>query len=159
MLHPLIIGILTVNTSLTVIYWTFILGDAYYKWVLEPEDKPKKVVTPAWGRRSHNGLNEWLGVTVYLFVNFCIGLACQKSSACHAFFGALVLKKTRKKKPFQKSFFLMNRVSPASEWDQTGNVWDLSTTLLFNNTCTVFCYSRQQIWTSLWPHYWKVQLN
>lgn len=48
MLHPLIIGILTVNTSLTIIYWTFILGDAYFKWMAEPEDKPKKVVTPAW---------------------------------------------------------------------------------------------------------------
>lgn len=47
MLHPLIIGIMTVNTSLTVIYWTFILGDAYIKWLSEPEDKPKKVVTPA----------------------------------------------------------------------------------------------------------------
>lgn len=44
MFHPLIIGIVTVNTSLTVIYWTFILGDAYYKWLMEPEDKPKKVV-------------------------------------------------------------------------------------------------------------------
>lgn len=47
MLHPLIIGIVTVNTSLTIIYWTFLLGDAYFKWLMEPEDKPKKVVTPA----------------------------------------------------------------------------------------------------------------
>lgn len=48
MFHPLIIGILTVNTSLTIIYWTFILGDAYYKWLMEAEDKPKKdVVSPA----------------------------------------------------------------------------------------------------------------
>lgn len=44
MWHPLIIGIMTVNTSLTVIYWTFILSDAYLKWLVEPEDKPKKVV-------------------------------------------------------------------------------------------------------------------
>ncbi|KAF6729003.1 hypothetical protein FQA47_011621 [Oryzias melastigma] len=34
---------MSVNTSLTVVYWGFILGDAYYKWLLEPEDKPKKV--------------------------------------------------------------------------------------------------------------------
>lgn len=47
MLHPLIIAIMTVNTSLTVVYWTFILGDAYSKWMMEQEDKPKKVVTPA----------------------------------------------------------------------------------------------------------------
>lgn len=47
MLHPLIIGIMTVNTSLTVIYWTFLLGDVYFKWLAEPEDKPKAVVTPA----------------------------------------------------------------------------------------------------------------
>lgn len=48
MFHPLIIGIVTVNTSLTIIYWSFILGDAYYKWMMEPEDKPKKdVVSPA----------------------------------------------------------------------------------------------------------------
>lgn len=47
MLHPLIIGIVTVNTSLTVVYWTFLLGDAYLKWLVEPEDKPKKLVTPA----------------------------------------------------------------------------------------------------------------
>lgn len=47
MLHPLIIGIVTVNTSLTIIYWTFLLGDAYFKWLMETEDKPKKVVTPA----------------------------------------------------------------------------------------------------------------
>lgn len=47
MLHPLIIGIVTVNTSLTIIYWSFLLGDAYFKWLMEPEDKPKKVVTPA----------------------------------------------------------------------------------------------------------------
>lgn len=47
MLHPLIIGIMAVNTTLTVIYWTFLLGDVYFKWMMEPEDKPKKVVTPA----------------------------------------------------------------------------------------------------------------
>lgn len=47
MWHPLIIGIMTVNTSLTVLYWSFILGDAYLKWMVEPEDKPQKVVTPA----------------------------------------------------------------------------------------------------------------
>lgn len=47
MWHPLIIGIMTVNTSLTVVYWAFILGDFYLKWLAEPEDKPKKVVTPA----------------------------------------------------------------------------------------------------------------
>lgn len=47
MLHPLIIGIVTVNTSLTVVYWTFLLSDAYFKWQSEPEDKPQKVVTPA----------------------------------------------------------------------------------------------------------------
>lgn len=47
MLHPLIIAIVTVNTSLTVVYWTFLLSDVYFKWLMEPEDKPKKVVTPA----------------------------------------------------------------------------------------------------------------
>ena len=47
MLHPLIIGIMTVNTSLTVVYWAFLLSDAYFSWLMEPEDKPKKVVTPA----------------------------------------------------------------------------------------------------------------
>ncbi|CAB1443014.1 unnamed protein product [Pleuronectes platessa] len=33
---------MVVNCSLTVIYWTFLLGDAYFKWMLEPEDKPTK---------------------------------------------------------------------------------------------------------------------
>ncbi|CAJ1072087.1 unnamed protein product [Xyrichtys novacula] len=33
---------MTVNTSLTVVYWTFLLSDAYFKWVMEPEDKPKR---------------------------------------------------------------------------------------------------------------------
>lgn len=47
MINPLIIGIMTVNTSLTVFYWAFILGEAYMKWLVEPEDKPKKIVTPA----------------------------------------------------------------------------------------------------------------
>lgn len=48
MFHPLIIAIVTVNTSLTIVYWSFILGDAYYKWMMEPADKPKKdVVSPA----------------------------------------------------------------------------------------------------------------
>lgn len=47
MLHPLIIGIITVNTSLTVVFWAFVLSDAYYNWLSDPEDKPKKLVTPA----------------------------------------------------------------------------------------------------------------
>lgn len=68
MLHPLIIGIVTVNTSLTIVYWTFLLGDAYFKWVMEPEDKPKKVVTPAWGSHRQYGLSEWPGATVILFI-------------------------------------------------------------------------------------------
>jgi len=38
---------MTVNTSVTVIYWAFLMGDAYLKWMVEPEDKPKKLVTPA----------------------------------------------------------------------------------------------------------------
>ncbi|KAA8587287.1 hypothetical protein FQN60_016149 [Etheostoma spectabile] len=44
MLHPLIIAIFTVNTSLTVIYWAWVLSDAYYKMLSEPEDKPKKAI-------------------------------------------------------------------------------------------------------------------
>lgn len=47
MIHPLIMGIMTVNVSMTVFYWIFILGDAYLRWMAEPEDKPKKIVTPA----------------------------------------------------------------------------------------------------------------
>lgn len=66
MLHPLIIGIMTVNTSLTVAYWTFLLSDAYFKWLSEPEDKPQKVVTPAWGSPSQYGLTEWLAVVIFL---------------------------------------------------------------------------------------------
>ncbi|TWW72622.1 hypothetical protein D4764_15G0000160 [Takifugu flavidus] len=54
MFHPLIIGILTVNTSITIIYWTFILGDAYYKWMVEPEDKPKKVVDGSTPEKSYD---------------------------------------------------------------------------------------------------------
>ncbi|KAA8577559.1 hypothetical protein FQN60_002457 [Etheostoma spectabile] len=42
MLHPLIIAIFTVNTSLTVIYWAWVLSDAYYKMLSEPEDNPRK---------------------------------------------------------------------------------------------------------------------
>lgn len=69
MLHPLIIAIVTVNTSLTVAYWTFLLGDAYFKWLAEPEDKPKKVVTPAWWSHSQYGPT-WLNDLVL----FCIEL-------------------------------------------------------------------------------------
>lgn len=47
MINPLIIGIITVNTSLTVVYWAFLLGDSYIKWMAETEDKPKRIVTPA----------------------------------------------------------------------------------------------------------------
>lgn len=47
MLHPLVIGIVTVNTSLTIVYWVFILSDAFSKWMQEQEDKPKTDVTPA----------------------------------------------------------------------------------------------------------------
>lgn len=47
MMHPLVIGIVAVNTSLTIIYWAFMLSDAYFRWLTEPEDKPKKLVTPA----------------------------------------------------------------------------------------------------------------
>lgn len=63
MLHPLIIGIMTVNTSLTVVYWAFILGDAYFKWLSEPEDKPQQVVTPAWGSGTYYGpawMSDWV---------------------------------------------------------------------------------------------------
>lgn len=51
MMHPLILGIIVVNTSLTVVFWVFILGDSYMKWQTDPEDKPKKIVTPAWGSK------------------------------------------------------------------------------------------------------------
>lgn len=73
MMHPLIIGIMTFNTSLTVIYWTFILGDAYYKWMAEPEDKPKKIVTPAWGEAQS------------IWTDFCLGLVCKSGPAYSAF--------------------------------------------------------------------------
>lgn len=78
MIHPLIIAIMSVNTSLTVVYWGFILGDAYYKWLLEPEDKPKKVVTPAWGSRHGSA---WMSDWMWLFL-----LRTSKSaSVCSAF--------------------------------------------------------------------------
>ena len=47
MLHPLMIGIVTVNTSMTVFYWAFLFGDFYLRWLTEAEDKPKDIVTPA----------------------------------------------------------------------------------------------------------------
>lgn len=80
MLHPLIIGIVTANTSLTVFYWIFILGDAYFRWLDEPEDKPQKVVTAAWGRHSQYGLTEWLCV-----IPFCLDLVRNSGSSCSAF--------------------------------------------------------------------------
>lgn len=39
MLHPIMIGIVTVNTSLTIIYWVFILTEVFQKKV---QDEPKK---------------------------------------------------------------------------------------------------------------------
>ena len=47
MLHPLMIGIVTVNTSMTVIYWAFLFGDFYLRWMAEADDKPKDTVSPA----------------------------------------------------------------------------------------------------------------
>lgn len=54
---------------------------------MEPEDKPKKVVTPAWG--SHRLLAvsmDWPNDWVLLFL-FCLKLVCKHSSACSAFCG------------------------------------------------------------------------
>lgn len=39
MLHPIMIGIVALNTSITIIYWAFILIEAFHKKV---EDEPKK---------------------------------------------------------------------------------------------------------------------
>lgn len=134
MMHPLIIGIMTVNTSLTVVYWTFILGDAYYKWMMEPEDKPKKIVTPAWGEAQS------------IWTNFCLELVRKSSPAYSAFLWRLYewaaflfhLEKTWKPPPF-----LLTSKSYWAEWilqvnekgvihTATGKVQDLSqvTTLL-----------------------------
>ncbi|CAL8345514.1 unnamed protein product [Merluccius merluccius] len=43
MLHPLMIGIVTVNTSMTVIYWAFLFGDIYIRWLDTADDKPKDI--------------------------------------------------------------------------------------------------------------------
>lgn len=68
MIHPLIIGIISVNTTITIVYWSFILGDAYFKWVAQAEDKPKKLVTPAWGTHSQNGPDWMMGCCIRLGV-------------------------------------------------------------------------------------------
>lgn len=79
MLHPLIIGIMTVNTSLTVVYWIFLLGDVYFRWLLEPEDKPKKVVTPAWGcRHGPTCLKDCFFFV--LFFSFCFTFSANRTS-------------------------------------------------------------------------------
>lgn len=39
-MHPIMIGIVVVNTSITVIYWIFILTEAFHRKIDE-EDKPK----------------------------------------------------------------------------------------------------------------------
>lgn len=108
MLHPLIIGIMTVNTSLTVVYWAFILGDAYMKWLVEPEDKPQKVVTPAWGSDRHYGpawLSDWV-------------LFCLTSAACSAFCGVDLLSVSpgAPLRTWEKNW--LNWLNPASEWER-----------------------------------------
>ncbi|TNN67839.1 hypothetical protein EYF80_021993 [Liparis tanakae] len=45
MIHPLIIGIVTVNTSITIVFWAFILSDAYSKWLTAQDDVPKKLAS------------------------------------------------------------------------------------------------------------------
>lgn len=40
MLHPLMIGIITVNTSMTIAYWIFILTEAFHK---KTDDETEKV--------------------------------------------------------------------------------------------------------------------
>lgn len=39
MLHPFMIGIVTINTSITIAYWIFILTEAFHKKV---DDEPEK---------------------------------------------------------------------------------------------------------------------
>lgn len=47
MLHPLMIAIVVVNTSMTIGFWTFLLSEVFFKEAETEEAKATSAVTPA----------------------------------------------------------------------------------------------------------------